>query len=94
MNNLLNEIWIFSGTSQHTSFPSGVFSSKEEAEKNIRKYKLSGVLTKYPVDILVYDWALEEGFLEIRRKDEQTTPKFIQSFSSAHLEHYHYQDGE
>ena len=85
------EIWVFNGN--NSNFPSGVFSTKEIADAWIEKYQLSGVLTKYPVDEGVYDWAIAKGTFKIKR-DDQTQPKFIQSFSSAYQEHYHYEDGK
>jgi hypothetical protein len=84
------EIWVFNGN--NSNFPSGVFSKREVAEAWIEKYGLSGVLTNYPVDEGVYDWALAKGNFKIKRED-QTQAKFIQSFSSAYQEHYHFVDG-
>ena len=52
-------VWIFNG--ENSRFSSGVFSSRETAESWIRRNRLSGVLTKYPVDTAVYDWAIPEG---------------------------------
>jgi len=84
------EIWVFNGNK--SNFPSGVFSNREVAEAWIGRYGLSGVLTKYPIDEGVYDWALANGTFKVKRED-QTQAKFIQSFSSASQEHYHYEDG-
>jgi len=83
------DVWVFNGGG---NFPSGVFSKKEIAEAWIAKHKLSGVLTKYPVDEGVYDWSLANGTFKIK-KEEQTQPAFIQRFSSASQEHYHYENG-
>jgi hypothetical protein len=49
----MDEIWVFNGGGQ---FPAAVFSSREKAEVWIAERVLSGVLTKYPVDVPVYDW--------------------------------------
>ena len=86
----LNVIWIFTGGGL---FPSGVFSSRDLAEAWIGKHRLTGVLTKYPVDIGAYDWAIESGFFTPDRPD-QSQSKFIGRFSSASQEHYHYEEGK
>ncbi len=84
------QIWIFQGAK--SNFANGVFSSKANAEEWICKHQLSGILTLYPLDVGVYDWAIENGFFTTK-KDYQTSPEFIQRFSSASQEHYHYQNG-
>jgi hypothetical protein len=85
------EVWVFNGNKGN--FPGGVFSKKEIADAWIGKYRLSGTLTKYPVDEGVYDWSLANGSFKIKKED-QTKPEFIQRFSSASQEHYHYIDGK
>ena len=83
-------MWVFNGAS--ATFPSGVFSSREKAEAWIQLHGLTGVLTRYPIDIGVYEWTIEVGAFKPKR-DDQTTPQFIQRFSSASQEHYHYENG-
>jgi hypothetical protein len=83
-------VWIFNGA--RSNFPSGVFSQRELAEAWIKKHLLTGTLTRYPVDISAYDWAISKGFFTVS-KDEQRDAAFIQKFSSASQEHYHYEDG-
>lgn len=83
-------IWVFNGAG--SKFPNGVFRSRERAEQWIRSNGLTGVLTAYPLDTGIYDWAIERGFFRPRRED-QALPDFIQRFSSAYLEHYHYTAG-
>jgi hypothetical protein len=87
----MKSIWVFNG--DNSRFSSGVFSSQETAEESIAKHKLSGILTEYPIDTLVYEWAITKQFFKLKH-DYQTTPKFIQAFSSAYQEHFHYEDGE
>jgi hypothetical protein len=82
-------VWVFNGGG---AFPSGVFSSREKAERWISENKLTGTLTLYPVDIGVWQWAVQEGYFKPTR-DDQHQPKFVQHFSCGH-EHYHYEDGE
>ncbi len=86
----LYAIWVFNG--EQSRFPSGLFSTKELAEDWISKNKLSGVLTRYPVDVSVYDWAITRNFFE-PKKAEHRESTFIGRFSSASQEHYHYEDG-
>ncbi|MDR6561564.1 MULTISPECIES: hypothetical protein [unclassified Arcicella] len=74
-------------------FPTGIFFSKEKAESLISKYSLTGVLSVYPIDIILYDWAIENNFFEAK-KDYQKSPIFIEQFSCASIEHYHYEKGE
>ena len=80
-------VWVFNGGGK---FPSGIFSTREKAEKWINTHGLSGILTKYPVDEGAWDWAIREGYWRPKR-DDQKTPSFIQRFSCGH-EHYHYGD--
>ena len=82
--------WVFCGTK--AAFPSAVFQTKEDAESWIQVNRLNGTLTQYPVGISVYDWAVQEGLFK-PKKEEHSLPSFIQSFSSASQEHYHYEDG-
>lgn len=72
-------------------FPSGVFSSRENAEAWIAKHSLSGCLTMYPLDEGAYDWAIREGYWTPRRED-QKTPEFISGFACGRV-HFHYRDG-
>ncbi len=87
----MTEIWIFNGN--NASFPSAVFSTKQNAEQWIKIHKLSGCLTKYPVDISVYDWAVQQSFFTVK-KDYQKDADFVANFSSASLEHEHYENEE
>lgn len=72
------------------SFPCGIFETKEQAEKVIKKFRIKGVLTKYPIDELIYEYEMKKGNF-IPKNELQKTPKFIGNFSSAYLEHYHYE---
>ncbi|MDQ6787705.1 MAG: hypothetical protein M3033_12930 [Acidobacteriota bacterium] len=80
-------VWVFNGGG---NFPSGVFSSKENAEKWINHHKLSGCLTMYPLDEGSYDWAVENNYFSPKR-DDQKTSKFIGKFACGEV-HYHYGD--
>jgi hypothetical protein len=85
-----DRVWVFSGESSR--FPSAVFRSRDAAEAWIRSHGVSGMLTAYPLDVGVYDWAVDNGFFT-PRNDEHHSPGFIQRFSSAYQEHYHYDEG-
>jgi hypothetical protein len=84
------KVWVFTG--EKAEFPSGIFSKRSLAEAWIKRNSLSGTLTKYPVDIAAYDWALSTKVFTPKRED-QRSPSFIARFSSANQEHYHYENG-
>jgi hypothetical protein len=84
-------IWVFVG--EGSQFPSGVFTSLGVGEKWIKKNELSGVITRYPLDSGVYDWAIMNGFFT-PKKEEHKSPLFIGKFTSASMEHYHFENGE
>jgi len=84
-------IWVFHGSGSR--FASGVFSSRETATKWIKERALSGVLTAYPLDEGVYDWAVRESVFVIK-SPEQETSDFVQKFTSASQPHVHFEDGD
>jgi len=58
---------------------------------------LSGVLTAYPVDVGVMDWAIERNFFNVEKANNAVKlkdPEFIASFTTASQEHFHYSDGK
>lgn len=88
-------VWVFNGSgfaSPNHPIPSGVFSARELAETWILKHQLSGMLTAYPVDIGIYDWAVQKEIFK-PKQEKHTSPEFIQRFSSASQEHFHYENG-
>ena len=87
----MKEIWIFNGNG--SSLPAGAFETRIEADKFIQKYKLSGCLTKYPVGKSLYNWTIDEGYFEPNTEHKKTA-SFIEGFTSAHTEHYHYEKGK
>lgn len=84
-------IWLFNG--EMGRFASGAFRERKLAEDWIRAHQLTGILTKYPINVGVYDWAVEEGIFNVK-KEEHRTSSFIGRFTSAAQEHYHYMNGE
>lgn len=83
-------VWLFHGESAFTV--SGVFTSREKAESWIRQYGLSGILTRMPMDVSAYAWAVREGVFT-PKQPSQESGKFVGGFTSASLEHYHYENG-
>jgi hypothetical protein len=84
-------VWVF--VSSDLGPPAGVFSDRRLAEAWIRKYALSGVLTEYPVDVGIYDWVIANGFWKPTMPSHET-PRFIGRFTSAYLNHQHFENGE
>jgi hypothetical protein len=89
--NDLKQVWVYNGARNH--FPSAVFTERHLAEEWIQKNQLEGTLTAYPLNISVYDWAIEKEFFT-PKKEEHWSPKFIANFSSASQEHYHFDKEE
>lgn len=88
----MDGLFLFHGNGS-SKFCGGVFTKKNIAEKWIAQYKLTGILTKYPVDISVYDWAIENSIMTPKR-DYQFKPEYIGGFTHASQEHYHYENGK
>jgi hypothetical protein len=85
----MDHVWIFKSGGQ---FPSAVFTTRQKAEAWITANRIEGTLTKYPLDVSIYDWALASGYF-VPKRDDQRTSQFIGQFSSASQEHYHYDFG-
>lgn len=84
-------VWVFNGS--NSSFPSGIFTTRELAEAWIESHHLNGTLTEYPVDISAYDHAIEKNWFT-PKSDGHQQPLFIQRFTSASQDHYHYEHGK
>lgn len=87
-----NAVWVFNG--ERGGFAGAVFSTRDKAEAWIREHRLSGVLTAYPLDEGCFDWAMRRGLVSGRARDRGGEPDFIASFTSAGMEHFHYEHGE
>ena len=88
----MNSVWVFNKT--NASFSGGVFSELALAEKWIKENRLSGIITKYPVDQGVFDWAIENNMHSIKPEklsEKSKQPNFIGGFTTAAQEHYHYE---
>lgn len=91
----MNDVWIFHEAS--SKYSGGVFTSISDAEAFVVKYKLSGMLTKYPLNQSVFDWAIENDMHNIsahKIKEKSINPRFVGGFTTASQEHYHYENGE
>lgn len=86
----IKEVWIFNGV--NAKCPSVVFLTEEEAFTWVKTKELTGVLTRYPVGISVYEWAIASGNFNVKSKND-STPEFIGNFSSAAQEHMHFENG-
>jgi hypothetical protein len=84
-------VWVF--VAPGGAFPGGVFEELHDAEEWIANHALTGTLTRYPVGIGAYDWAVEEGaFTPKPTKVIDST--FIGRFTSATMNHHHYEGGK
>lgn len=83
-------VWVFCG--ENARFPSGVFMDLAVARTWIEENGLSGLLTRYPVGVGVFDWAVQNGHFEPRSR-KHSTAVFKQRFTTAALEHFHFEDG-
>lgn len=84
-------VWVFNG--DEGRFAGGVFTSRDRAEAWIADNELDGVLTLYPLDVGVYEWAIESG-LFTAKKPAHATPRFIGSFTTASQAHHQYEQGK
>lgn len=84
-----NRAWVFQG--EASSHASAIYTDFETAVKWILDARLSGVLTEYPVDEGVYDWAVSHDYYRRKGDDE---PSFVGSFTSANQRHIHFEGGD
>lgn len=87
---MIDSIWVFNG--KRNGFAGGVFTDVELAKQWIEKHKLTGVLTLYPVNVGVYDWAIENGLFKVKKEHDKAT-EFIGGFTTASQKHHHFEDG-
>jgi len=87
----MSSVWIF--IASNGTLPSGVFTHESLAKEWIRKHALSGLLTEYPLDVGIYEWAIAKGVFKVKYPSHET-PAFIGRFTSAYLSHSHFEDGE
>ncbi|MEO0462001.1 MAG: hypothetical protein AAF127_02650 [Pseudomonadota bacterium] len=81
-------VYVFHG--EGASFAAAVYSTVEDAKAAIVTNGMSGTLTAYPLGQTVYAHVVEEGLFKGKDSPE---PRYIQRFTSAYLEHFHFVDG-
>ena len=86
-------VWIFKGPKRFPAFPSAVFLSLALGEEWVSKNAASGTFTRYPVNTGVYQWAIDNNLFKAK-KEEHRQPNFIENFTTAYQEHYHYENGQ
>lgn len=91
MDYVSGSVWVFN--SPKRNFSGGIFREQEDAVRWIKKHALTGVLTRYPLDTGVYDWAIEQGNFT-PKSDHQRSPEFIGGFTSASQDHFHFENGD
>jgi len=89
-SDMLSVVWVFNG--EGAQLPSGVFASRPDAEQWILNHSLTGLLTEYPIGTGVFDWAVRHSLFAPKR-DDQRSPKFIARFTTAALQHVHFEKG-
>lgn len=58
----------------------------------MKENKLTGVLTKCPIDTGVYDWVVDNNFFSAT-EEKNKTPLFMGKFTCATIEHFHFENG-
>jgi hypothetical protein len=87
-------VWVFNASNK--GLPGGIFENLNLAEKWISKNRLTGTLTRYPVNQGTLDWAIQNNMVNMKPeklKAKVEDPDFIGDFTTASMEHYHYENG-
>lgn len=89
-----NSIWIFMG--EGARFPSSAFVELKDADAWISEHQLTGMLSAFPINQGLFEWAIENDALNMKPETLETKkndPDFIATCTTASLEHYHYEGG-
>ena len=87
-------VWIFSCSAGR--FPGGAFTDLDLAKAWIARHNLTGVLTAYPLNEGCFDWAVTNDCTNLKPDKlpiKAADPGFVGSFTSASLEHLHFEQG-
>lgn len=87
-------VWVFNG--KNSQFSGGVFEELDEAEGWIAKNKLTGILTEYPINRGVFDWANENNLINMKPEkifEKKNDATFIGVFTTASMNYNHYESG-
>jgi hypothetical protein len=71
-------------------FPSGAWSTRENAERWIRAHHAHGTLSAYILDESAYDSSVRLGLLKLSGPD-RSTAEYKRKFTTA-VDHVHFQD--
>lgn len=82
-------VFVFHGA--HAKFAAGVYDSLEDAKRSVSAHKMSGILTRYSINETAYDYAIRNDFFHPKPAKSES---FVQKFTSASQEHYHFLNGE
>ncbi|MBQ4864236.1 hypothetical protein J8L98_21330 [Pseudoalteromonas sp. MMG013] len=91
----MESVWVFNRN--NANFSGGIFSQLNLAEAWIIQNELTGILTKYPLDQGVLDWAVANDMHSIKPEklaEKSKQPNFVGGFTTARQEHYHYENGQ
>ncbi len=83
-------VWVINAS--NSQFPGGIFSNMDSALAAISKWQLTGTLTEYPLDELVYDHAIKMEWFE-PKTPKHCSPAWVGGFTSARQQHYHFENG-
>lgn len=83
--NKCSYVWVFQSGAK--KIVSGVFSTHRKGHNWIKQHSLSGRLAAYPLDMGVYDWMEENGWLS------KNTPRVREEFTTASQRDYWYENG-
>ena len=78
MDKITDWIWSFHGDG--AMLCTAAFTDFEQADKWIKEYKFSGVLTKMPLNKCIYNWATETGMF----RPKSDLQKNAQIYSAIH----------
>ncbi|MEQ1673374.1 MAG: hypothetical protein ABL893_21210 [Hyphomicrobium sp.] len=84
-------IWLFHADGAR--FAGAVFETSDIARKWISMHRLTGLLTEYPINKGVYEWAIGCGIFQ-PKSDKHFSSEFIGSFTTAGQHHIHFVVGE
>ena len=90
VNNTIEYVFVFVG--EESTLPSAIFLDLNSINRWIASNLLSGSVHKLPINISLYDWTIMKGYFE-PKKGYQKEARFIQRFTSASVEHWHYENG-
>ena len=90
-------VWVFRGDRAPSrgggpcTRDGGVFRSVETATVWISRHRLTGRLTQYPLNIGVFDHAVENGWI-VPSEDQRNSPEYVGTYCD-HLQHMRFEDG-